>query len=134
MKHIFYLLIFLIFCSCEDAVMDVPNPVEGEPVEVVLRFGAHSPIQTTVTSRTTMPNVADESRIYNMYVYVFNSAGKKIYGHYFDGSTNLYSTVDELLDSGEHGWYVHQPSRPSKQDVWGLVKFKTSATTSAKFL
>ena len=131
MKHIFYLLIFLIFCSCEDAVMDVPNPVEGEPVEVVLRFGAHSPIQTTVTSRTTMPNVADESRIYNMYVYVFNSAGKKIYGHYFDGSTNLYSTVDELLDSGEHGWYVHQPSRPSKQDVWGLVKFKTSATTSA---
>lgn len=132
MKHIFYLLIFLIFCSCEDAVMDVPNPVEGEPVEVVLRFGAHSPIQTTVTSRTTMPNKADESRIYNMYVYVFNSAGKKIYGHYFDGSTNLYSTENELLNSTrEHGWYVHQPSSPSEEDVWGLVKFKTSATTGA---
>lgn len=128
MKHIFYFVILCFFFSCTDDAIEVINPIEGEPVEVVLRFGTDNIFKTDVTSRTTMPNVADESRIYNMYVYVFNNAGKKIYGHYFDSNTNLYTSIDAFLNySTDNGWYVHQPSSASEQDVWGLVKFKTSA-------
>jgi hypothetical protein len=72
-----------------------------------------------------MPNVADESKVYNIYVYVFNSAGKKIYGHYFDLNSRTYNSPSALASATEDGWYVNQATS-GNQDTWGLLKFKTS--------
>ena len=96
-RFVLYTLFLLFSFACERAPIDElePNtPDSEEMVDVVLRFGATGHIITDVDTsitRGTMPNVADESKVYNIYVYVFNSAGKKIYGHYFDLNSLTYN-------------------------------------------
>lgn len=130
-RFVLYTLFLLFSFACERAPIDElePNtPDSEEMVDVVLRFGATGHIITDVdtsTTRGTMPNVADESKVYNIYVYVFNSAGKKIYGHYFDLNSRTYNSPSALASATEDGWYVNQATS-GNQDTWGLLKFKTS--------
>lgn len=133
MKRFIYFLLLLLFVGCEQAPIDEnmgSNTDSDELVDVVLRFGAKGHITTDVDTsitRGTMPNVADESKVYNIYVYVFNSAGRKIYGHYFDlnDSERTFTSESALKSSDKDGWYVHQATT-GNQDTWGLIKFKTS--------
>lgn len=133
MKRFIYFLLLLLFVGCEQAPIDEnmgSNTDSDELVDVVLRFGAKGHITTDVDTsitRGTMPNVADESKVYNIYVYVFNSAGRKIYGHYFDlnDSERTFTSESALKSSDKDGWYVHQAAT-GDQDTWGLIKFKTS--------
>ena len=133
MKRFIYFLLLLLFVGCEQAPIDEnmgSNTDSDELVDVVLRFGAKGHITTDVDTsitRGTMPNVADESKVYNIYVYVFNSAGRKIYGHYFDlnDSERTFTSESALKSSDKDGWYVHQAAT-GNQDTWGLIKFKTS--------
>lgn len=130
-RFVLYTLFLLFSFACERAPIDElePNtPDSEEMVDVVLRFGATGHIITDVDTsitRGTMPNVADESKVYNIYVYVFNSAGKKIYGHYFDLNSRTYNSPSALASATEDGWYVNQATS-GNQDTWGLLKFKTS--------
>lgn len=130
-RFVLYTLFLLFSFACERAPIDElePNtPDSEEMVDVVLRFGATGHIITDVDTsitRGTMPNVADESKVYNIYVYVFNSAGKKIYGHYFDLNSRTYNSPSALASATEDGWYVNQATS-GNQDTWGLIKFKTS--------
>ena len=132
-RFVLYTLFLLFSFACERAPIDElePNtPDSEEMVDVVLRFGATGHIITDVDTsitRGTMPNVADESKVYNIYVYVFNSAGRKIYGHYFDlnDSERTFTSESALKSSDKDGWYVHQAAT-GNQDTWGLIKFKTS--------
>ena len=130
-RFVLYTLFLLFSFACERAPIDElePNtPDSEEMVDVVLRFGATGHIITDVDTsitRGTMPNVADESKVYNIYVYVFNSAGKKIYGHYFDLNSRTYNSLSALASATEDGWYVNQATS-GNQDTWGLIKFKTS--------
>lgn len=131
MKRFIYFLLLLLFVGCEQAPIDEnmgSNTDSDELVDVVLRFGAKGHITTDVDTsitRGTMPNVADESKVYNIYVYVFNPDGKKIYGHYFDLNSRTYNSPDALASATEDGWYVHQATTDN-QNTWGLIKFKTS--------
>lgn len=130
-RFVLYTLFLLFSFACERTPIDElePNtPDSEEMVDVVLRFGATGHIITDVdtsTTRGTMPNVADESKVYNIYVYVFNSAGKKIYGHYFDLNSRTYNSPSALASATEDGWYVNQATS-GNQDTWGLLKFKAS--------
>lgn len=131
MKRIIYFFILLLFIGCERALIDedIINSDSKELVDVVLRFGAKghiiTDINTSNTTRGTMPDVADESKVYNIYVFVFNSGGRKIYGRYFDLNSNVYSSEAALINASSDGWYVHQATS-GNQDTWGLLKFKTS--------
>ena len=132
-KHIIYAIFALLMLSCENGLIDenyTPSTGDGEMTEVILRFGAASQISTNTTTRATMPHVSDESRIYNIYLYIFDSNGNKIYGHYFDNKSNLCGSEAELRSLTEDGWYVHQPSDMNKEDTWGLVKFSTAKQTN----
>ncbi len=91
---------------------------------MTLRFGPRSTLSTEITTRQTLPHVADETRIYNLYVYLFNSEGRKIYGHYFD-ATNMVAE-NELEGVEEDSWYVSLPSTNDSQDCWGIVKVYTA--------
>lgn len=99
--------------------------------EVVLRFGTPQMLSTTVTTRQTMPNVAAETHIYNLYVFVFNSAGNKIYGHYFD-TDNDSSSAQDCINAATDTWYISNPTANDSQDCWGLVKIFTSNQTDCK--
>ncbi len=88
---------------------------------MVLRFGSTEAIKTDVLTRQTMPNVAAETHIYNMYIFLFNSAGKKIYGYYFDADNDT-DTAQECIDATQDAWYIENPTDNDSQACSGLIK------------
>ena len=82
MKKLLYILLTLLcFCSCTDSYLDSPTAKEGEPVELILNFGAQN-LEHNIVTRQTMPEISDEAKIYNLYIYIFDNEGNKIYGRY----------------------------------------------------
>ena len=75
-------LILLLAGSCVDP-LSRPNIATGEPVDLVLRFGAQALPNLTVTTKTTH-SIEDETKIYNIYLFIFDQSGNKVYGHYFN--------------------------------------------------
>ena len=73
--------LFLLSCS-EDEL--VKQTVVGEPVDVMLSFGATNHDQIEIKSRTTY-ELYYESMVRNVYAFVFAN-GDKIYGHYFSAA------------------------------------------------
>lgn len=76
---------------------------EGEPVDLVIRFSA--PEQGLVTTKSTL-GAKQESTIYNLYIFIFDAAGQKIYGKFFDATTedaqqeSDYWTVRNYVGTG----------------------------------
>lgn len=73
--------LFLLGCS-EDEL--VKQTLIGEPVDVMLSFGATNHDQIEIKSRTTY-ELYYESMVRNVYAFVFAN-GDKIYGHYFSAA------------------------------------------------
>ena len=73
--------LFLLSCS-EDEL--VKQTLVGEPVDVMLSFGATNHDQIEIKSRTTY-ELYYESMVRNVYAFVFAN-GDKIYGHYFSAA------------------------------------------------
>lgn len=129
MKRLLYILLLgLLTTACTTDSVDGDRPREGEPVAMLLHFGTQSP--TLVQSRQTMPLLADESKIYNIYIYIFDAEGNKLYGRYFDGSEALASAA-AVEASTDDAWYVTVPEGNS-QDCSGTMKINTIARTGCK--
>jgi len=126
---IYTLLALLLFSGCTVSDIDSTAIKEGEPVEMILNFGARD-IDHNIVTRQTMPEVSDEAKIYNLYIYIFDSEGKKIYGRYFDVADVLDST-NAVASSTEDAWYVTVPEGDS-QECSGTIKIHTIARTGCK--
>ncbi len=98
-------------------------------MELILNFGAQN-LEHNIVTRQTMPEISDEAKIYNLYIYIFDSEGNKIYGSYFDVADVLNSTAD-VAASAEDAWYVTVPEGDS-QDCSGTIKIHTIARTGCK--
>lgn len=130
MKKLLYILLTLLcFCSCTDSYLDSPTAKEGEPVELILNFGAQN-IEHNIVTRQTMPEISDEAKIYNLYIYIFDNEGNKIYGRYFDVADVLAST-NAVASSTEDAWYVNVPEGDS-QSCSGTIKIHTIARSGCK--
>lgn len=128
MKRLFYILFLFAAIGCTRDGIDEKLPREGEPVEMILHFGAED--QSIVQSRQTMPLLSDESKIYNIYVYLFDADGSKLYGRYFDGSEALESAA-AVAAATEDAWYVTVPEGAS-QSCSGTIKINTIAKQGCK--
>ena len=126
---LYILLTLLCLSSCTNNDIDSAVVADGEPVEMILNFGAHY-IDNNIVTRQTMPEISDEAKIYNLYIYIFDSEGNKIYGRYFDVADVLNSTAD-VAASAEDAWYVTVPEGDS-QDCSGTIKIHTIARTGCK--
>lgn len=117
-----YLQFSLMLClvGCTDELFDKATCIpEGEPIELCLSFGANKS-SDVVVSRQTMPLLSDEAKVWNVYVFVFDGDGKKIYGHYFDEKNR--KTNAESLDANT--WQVSVPEGNSGK-CEGVIKIKT---------
>jgi len=127
MKRILYILFTICLMGCTNEPIEVQTSVpEGEPVEMLLHFGSRGNVETVV-SRQTMPLLSDEAKVWNLYVFIFDSEGNKMYGHYFD-STNLVANENAL---GADQWYVTVPTGDSEA-CSGTVNVKTLSKTGCK--
>ena len=82
-------------CTREPAPEQGTAVPEGSPVDIALHFGPKTP-GLSVTATKTTQGVAAENRVYNIYVFIFDGDGNKIYGRYFD-HTNLSSSGASTL-------------------------------------
>lgn len=128
MKRLLYIFLLFTLVGCTRDGVDEHTPREGDPVEMILNFGAQD--QAVVQSRQTMPLLADESKIYNIYVYIFDADGSKLYGRYFDGSEALESAA-AVQAATEDAWFVTVPEG-SSQSCSGTIKVNTIAKQGCK--
>ena len=84
----------------------------------LLDFGVKDDI--AIQTKSTLDAKA-ESRVFNLYVFVFNSNGDKVTGEYFD-SKNLKSSADEVRNATDNCWYVSNSTTTT-----GSVLFNCSA-------
>ena len=84
----------------------------------LLDFGVKDDI--AIQTKSTLDAKA-ESRVFNLYVFVFNSNGDKVTGEYFD-SKNLKASADEVRNSTDNCWYVSNSTNTT-----GSVLFNCSA-------
>lgn len=132
MRRYLYILLWglLLAVACtRDGVLDPDRVPEGSPVELELRFGV--PVGDRVTiSRQTMPELSDEAKVWNLYLFIFDEEGNKIYGRYFDGAEALASE-DEVQRATTDAWYVSVPEG-DEEACGGVVKLKTIAKSNCK--
>lgn len=98
-------------------------------MELILNFGAQN-IEHNIVTRQTMPEISDEAKIWNLYIYIFDSEGNKLYGRYFDVA-DVLDSANAVANSDEDAWYVTVPEGDS-QDCSGTVKIKTIARSGCK--
>ena len=84
----------------------------------LLDFGVKDDI--AIQTKSTLDAKA-ESRVFNLYVFVFNSKGDKVTGEYFD-SKNLKASADEVRNATDNCWYVSNSTTTT-----GSVLFNCSA-------
>lgn len=84
----------------------------------LLDFGVKDDI--AIQTKSTLDAKA-ESRVFNLYVFVFNSNGDKVAGEYFD-SKNLKASAEEVRNATDNCWYVSNSTTTT-----GSVLFNCSA-------
>ena len=115
---VFFLSAALLTGSC---VREQLNPLPGESegmVDCTIAFGSPKGAEITVGTKAQL-GLARESNVFNIYLLIFDSAGKKVYGHYFDG-TNLGA------DSESNYWTVTNMSSDSDPATNGTLHIRTS--------
>lgn len=131
LRRLYILLLgALLWVGCTpDAALDPDQVPEGTPIEMVMRFGAPAG-SNVVISRQTMPELSDESKVWNLYIFLFDSEGNKIYGRYFDGAEALASEA-AVTSATSDAWYVTVPEG-DEQSCGGVIKIKTIAKSDCK--
>lgn len=102
--HIFLLCLCSFGAACaEDPELEPGRSGEGD-AWVTLDFG-HTPFdQVRITTRSSLGVIA-ESRVSNLYIYVFDHAGNRVYGYYFD-EANKCATRSEVQNADHNCWMV----------------------------
>ena len=101
------LLLSLLLTACVREVWP-----EAGSEGIVINFGSDPSADVVVSTKGTLSE-SQESRVHNIYVFVFDSEGNKIFGHYYD-EDNLN------LGSGNY-WTL------TSNGISGTIHLKTSA-------
>lgn len=116
-------LCLLMSLSCArkepEANVDICLP-EGTPVTLNIGFGYPSRNEVKIETKAEATR-ADESRIHDLYVMLFDGNGDKFYGRYFTYE-HLITSLDDLDSHSNEGWYVE-----NSDNSRGVVKIATQA-------
>lgn len=108
-------------CVREEAEPNVELRLpEGTPVTLNIGFGYPSRNEVKIATKAEATR-ADESRIHDLYVMVFDKNGDKFYGRYFTYE-HLNTSLDDLDSHSNEGWYVE-----NSDNSRGVVKIATQA-------
>lgn len=111
-------LLLLLCASCVQEPVLRPD-AEDQPVDVTLSFGPCDAALVSVSTRSTL-GIAQESRVNNLYVFIFDANGKKLYGHFFDSSN-----YGEPSDADPNWWEVTNIASESDGETHGKIHLKT---------
>ena len=118
-KYILLAWSCLLLWGCSDEEL-LQQSVIGEPVDVVLHFGATHNDQIEIKSRATY-ELHYESMVRNVYAFVFAN-GNKIYGHYF-GAEDLNKTDQKNY------WTVNNMTSTNQSETNGTLNMSVPAVS-----
>ena len=123
---IFVLLaVSLLFSACVRENLD-PEYSVGEEVWCCFDFGHKEFDNVSITTRSTL-DITQESRVMNMFVFLFAPDGQRIYSHYFD-KNNKKSTIDEATSASENCWFGYTEENGN---TYGTIRIKAPKTENA---
>lgn len=116
LKWVAALLLVVGFVSCadEEIISGKTDVIEGVETEINLAFTSATP---SVQTRGAL-DVKQEYKVYNLYVFVFDKAGRKEYGHLFE--LNATNPDDKFFD-------VHEKENSEGATTSGKIKMKISS-------
>ena len=127
-KFIYYIIICLsvgmISCVDEDFVAK-GSLGEGETL-IRLNFGHDNFEEVEVKSRATLSKNA-ESRVENLFVYIFNNEGIRVYSHYFDNTNKVTTLPEDLTEC----WTVTNYTSTNQTDTHGSIQMKVPVISNA---
>ena len=131
-RLIFCCLCGVLLAACvREPELDTPRPGEGE-VWTSFDFGHTDFDQVRVTTRSTLGPIA-ESRVSNLYVFLFNSSGNRVYGHFFDND-NKRSTRAEVISANSNCWMVDNTQDASGAgQTRGTIRMKIPQLSGGTF-
>ncbi len=110
MKRFLYLLWWsccaaaaLAACTADPTQDVLPSDAEGS-TWVTLDFGDQSFDEINISTRGTL-DASAEGRVSNLFVFLFDHAGKRVYGRFFDHSNRMDTAID-LQESKVDSWLV----------------------------
>ena len=116
----------LLTLSCvEERLVETPSVEEGSEGILSFDFGPTESIQ--VETRSSVDKKY-EMQVHNFYLFVFDSSGAKVVGHYFNSENEVSSTDDLTLDNC---WYVKNASDDDLTTT-GTVRLKISTGSDMK--
>lgn len=126
-RNLFHIIYLIVGLSILPSCVEREKPIKGGDGYTVLRWGSGANV--SITTKSTLDHYS-ENRVQNLYIFVFNAAGQKIYGKWFD---NLNSVSQSVFDSSPYDeyWYVNNSSNPSTTSS-GACRIKVSAGSNYK--
>lgn len=127
MKHISHHIVLLIATlllsqGCVRDLFERTGFDEEGMVDVAISFGSSAGASVDVSTKSAL-GIVRESNVFNMYLLIFDSSGKKIYGQYFDGN-NLGA------DSKSNWWEVTNMTSDSDESTKGTLHINTAKRAS----
>ncbi len=135
------LCLFLLALAAASGCIEEPVFVVDGNMESALKdgfltvdFGHDSFDDITISTRSTVPTAAEDA-IVNLYAIMFDSAGNRIYGRYFNLDVRK-TTLDDLTASTSDCWYVN--NLDSGEEVTeadkeaGITKYATNGVLKMK--
>ncbi|MBP3473729.1 MAG: DUF4906 domain-containing protein [Alistipes sp.] len=116
--YIALMLISLTACT-EDYSLDIPS-VGDKEVWAHFSFGHRNFDTIDVKTRATLSESA-ESRVENLYVYIFDAQGNRLYSHFYDYN----SRVEQLPTTAGNYWTVNNRTSSNQNDTNGEVMIKS---------
>ena len=102
LNTIIFLALSFLFAGCEKEEM-MPTTEPGEEVMCCVEFGHKEFDFVEFSTKATLDKI-HESRVLNVYVFLFDQNGKRIYSKYFDKS-NKKETESEVTSANANCWY-----------------------------
>ena len=119
LRHTVLLILALLLAwGCVNDMFHAPDSGEDGEVEVEIHFGSPAGATVDVSTKSAL-GLVRESNVFNMYLLIFDNTGKKVYGHYFDGS-NLGAS------SQSNWWEIANMSTDSDSPSHGTLHINTS--------
>ncbi len=122
---LFACILFAAGCVKEQFTMSVLGEGEGW---LYMKFGATDNVE--VTTKSTL-DYQSENQILNIYVFIFDSSGNKVYGNWLQSADRLANEAAVQSSTADKSWYVANSSTegtPSR----GCLKVKAPIGSDLK--
>lgn len=124
-RNLLYIgIIFPMVMCTQKENWEVHQP--GEETLVNLDFLHKSFEEVEIRSKATL-DIRQESRVLNVYVYLFTSTGQRIYSHFFN-SSNRESSVAAVTGADANCWYSYTDD---DGNTTGTIRIKSPKISNA---